>query len=98
MNRRKLLPIALVSTALYAAVVVATASAELHQVRVTLVTGQVLTMTVDVPPGGTASASHLPGLPAPVQSIEDLGPIAVEDRDRVLLRDVLRAARRRAKV
>jgi murein DD-endopeptidase MepM/ murein hydrolase activator NlpD len=75
MIRRKLL-IALAAAALYAVVLATTASAELHQVRVTLVTGQVLTMTVDVPPGTTPTASQLPGLPAPIQTIEDLGPVA----------------------
>jgi hypothetical protein len=68
---------ALVATALYAGVLVATASAEPHQVRVTLVTGQVMTFTVDVSPGGTATAAQLPPLPAPTQSIEDLGPVQV---------------------
>src|SRR3954453_14514696 len=66
---------ALVATALYAVVLVSTASAELHQVRVTLVTGQVLTLTVDVPPGSTVTAAQLPKLPAPVKTIQDLGPI-----------------------
>jgi hypothetical protein len=75
MIRRKL-PIALAIAAMYAVVLAATASADPHTVRVTLVTGQVLVMTVDVPPGGSASASQLPGLPAPVESIEDLGPVS----------------------
>jgi murein DD-endopeptidase MepM/ murein hydrolase activator NlpD len=74
MIRRKL-PIALAVAAMYAALLATTASAEPHTVRVTLVTGQVLVMTIDVPPGGSPSASQLPGLPAPVESIEDLGPI-----------------------
>jgi hypothetical protein len=67
--------IALLAAALYAAVLVASASAEEHSVRVTLVTGQVMTLQVNVPPGGSA-ASALPGLPAPVKSVVDLGPIA----------------------
>ena len=57
---RKLL-IALAAAALYAVVLVATASAEVHRVQVTLVTGQVLTVTVDVPPGTTVCSTS----PAP---------------------------------
>jgi murein DD-endopeptidase MepM/ murein hydrolase activator NlpD len=68
--------IALAATALYAVVLVATASAEVHRVQVTLVTGQVLTVTVDVPPGGTVSPAQISGLPAPIQKIVDLGPVA----------------------
>lgn len=72
---RKLL-IALAAAALYAVVLVATASAEMHRVQVTLVTGQVLTVTVDVPAGTPVTQVQIPGLPAPVQNIVDLGPIA----------------------
>jgi len=67
---------AVLAAALYAVVLVSTASAEIHQVRVTLVTGQVLTLQVDVAPGSTATAAQLPSLPAPVKSVQDLGPIA----------------------
>src|SRR4051812_12560944 len=74
MTGRKLL-IAITAAALYAVVLVATASAQEHRVRVTLVTGQVMTLTVDVPPGGSVS-SALPALPAPVKSVVDLGAIA----------------------
>jgi murein DD-endopeptidase MepM/ murein hydrolase activator NlpD len=74
MTGRKLL-IALMAAALYAGVLATSASAAQHSVRVTLVTGQVLTLTVDVPPGGSVQ-SALPALPAPVQSVVDLGPIA----------------------
>jgi Transglycosylase SLT domain/Peptidase family M23 len=74
MTSRKLL-IAITAAVLYAAVLVATASAQEHRVQVTLVTGQVMTLTVDVPPGGSV-ASALPALPAPVKSVIDLGPIA----------------------
>ena len=74
MTGRKLL-IALLAAALYAAVLTASANADQHRVRVTLITGQVLTLTVNVPPGGSA-ASSLPPLPAPVQSVVDLGAIA----------------------
>ena len=76
MLRRPLLT-AIVATALYAVVLVGTASAELHQVRVTLITGQVLTLQVDVAPGTTVTVAQLPALPATVQSIQDLGPIQV---------------------
>src|SRR4051812_30298736 len=76
MNSRKLLGIALAASALYAGVLVTSASAELHRVQVTLVTGQVLTVTVDVPPGSAVTPAQITGLPAPVQNIVDLGPVA----------------------
>jgi Transglycosylase SLT domain len=74
--RSRPLAIALVAAGLYAGVLVATASAQLHRVLVTLVTGQQLTLTVDVPPGTPVSGISLPGLPAPVKSIQDLGAVA----------------------
>src|SRR5262245_413663 len=74
MIRRKLL-IALVTAGLYA-LLTSVAAAEMHRVQVTLVTGQVLTLTVDVPPGTPVSQIQIPGLPAPVASITDLGPVA----------------------
>jgi murein DD-endopeptidase MepM/ murein hydrolase activator NlpD len=74
MTGRRLL-IALIAAALYAAVLTASASADQHRVRVTLVTGQVLVITVNVPPGGSVAGS-LPPLGAPVQSVVDLGPVA----------------------
>jgi hypothetical protein len=74
MRRRKLV-IALAAAAVFGVLVVP-ASAELHRVTVTLVTGQTLTMTVDVPPGSSVQSIQIPGLPAPVQSITDLGPVA----------------------
>ena len=49
MRRRKLV-ITLAAAALFGLLVVP-ASAELHRVTVTLVTGQTMTLTVDVPPG-----------------------------------------------
>src|SRR5215217_747501 len=73
--RRRRPVIALAAAALFGALVVP-ASAELHRVSVTLVTGQTLTMTVDVPPGSSVQSIQIPGLPAPVQSITDLGPVA----------------------
>jgi murein DD-endopeptidase MepM/ murein hydrolase activator NlpD len=75
MTSRKLLTIATTAAALYAVVLVASASAALHRVQVTLVTGQTLTLTVDVPPGTPIQQVQIPGLPAPVQEIVDLGPV-----------------------
>ena len=75
MTSRKLLTIATAAAALYAVVLVASASAALHRVQVTLVTGQTLTLTVDVPPGTPISQVQIPDLPAPVQDIVDLGPV-----------------------
>ena len=74
MRRRKLV-ITLAAAAVFGVLVVP-ASAELHRVTVTLVTGQTLTLTVDVPPGASVESIQIPGLPAPVQSITDLGPVA----------------------
>src|SRR5436309_6488337 len=70
---RRPIAIALAASALYSGVLVATARAEMHYVRVTLVTGQQLTVTVDVPPGTPVSQVQIPGLPAPVASVVDLG-------------------------
>ena len=75
MTSRKLLTIATAAAALYAVVLVASASAALHRVQVTLVTGQTMTLTVDVPPGTPIQQVQIPGLPAPVQEIVDLGPV-----------------------
>src|SRR5829696_3336063 len=76
MIRRPFLTAA-VTAALYATVLVSTASAQLHQVRVTLTTGQVMTFSVVVSDGATATAAQLPPLPAPTQTIEDLGAVQV---------------------
>jgi hypothetical protein len=75
MTSRKLFTIATAAAALYAVVLVATASAALHRVQVTLVTGQTLTLTVDVPAGTPIQQVQIPGLPAPVEEIVDLGPV-----------------------
>jgi Transglycosylase SLT domain len=75
MTGRKLL-IALFAAALYAGILATSASAEVHRVQVTLVTGQVVNTTVDVPPGASVSSVQIPGLPAPVKSVVDLGPVA----------------------
>jgi hypothetical protein len=74
MRRRKLV-IMLAAAAMFGLFVVP-ASAELHRVTVTLVTGEKLTMTIDVPKGATVETIEIPGLPAPVQSVVDLGPVA----------------------
>src|SRR3954470_14798064 len=74
MTSRKPIAIALATSAIYVGFV-ATAHAEMHYVRVTLVTGQQLTVTVDVPPGTPVAALQIPGLPAPVSSIVDLGSV-----------------------
>jgi hypothetical protein len=74
MRRRKLV-ITLAAAAAFGFLVVP-ASAELHRVTVTLVTGQTLTLTVDVPPGASVETIEIPGLPAPVQSIVDHGTVA----------------------
>src|SRR5215213_2075170 len=73
MRRRK--PVIALAAAAVFGLLVVPASAELHRVTVTLVTGEQQTMTVDVPPGSTVQSIEIPGLPAPVQSIEDLGPV-----------------------
>src|SRR6201999_766037 len=65
--------IALAASALYSGVLVASAHAETHYVRVTLITGQQLTVTVDVPPGTPLDQITIPGLPAPIKSVVDLG-------------------------
>ena len=74
MRRRKLV-IGLAAAAIFGAIAVP-ASAELHRVSVTLVTGQTLTLTVDVPPGSAVDSIALPDLPAAVESVVDLGPVA----------------------
>ena len=77
MTSRKILSTAFVAAALYAVVLVTTASAALHRVQVTLITGQTLTVTVDVPAGTPVTQVQIPGLPAPVQDVVDLGPVEV---------------------
>jgi hypothetical protein len=73
--RRRTLLIALAAAALYA-VVVTSASAELHRLSVKLTNGQSVELTVDVPPGSSVQDVALPALPAPVDSIVDLGPVS----------------------
>src|SRR3954451_22412619 len=63
MTGRRLL-IALIAAALYAGVLAASASADQHRARVTLVTGQVLVVTVNVPPAARRSGPER-GRPGP---------------------------------
>src|SRR3954453_23750232 len=67
------LAVALAASVFYAGVFVTAAHADMHYVRVTLVTGQQLTITVEVPPGTRVDQIQIPGLPAAVSSIVDLG-------------------------
>src|SRR5215217_6880929 len=76
MTRRPLLT-AVLATALYAVILVGTASAEPHRVRVTLLDGTATTVVIDLAQGASATVSQLPPLPTPPKSIEDLGPIQV---------------------
>ena len=64
MTPRRPIAIALAASAFYAGIFVTTAHAEMHYVRVTLVTGQQLTITVDIPPGTPVDQLQIPGLPA----------------------------------
>jgi murein DD-endopeptidase MepM/ murein hydrolase activator NlpD len=73
MTSRRPIAIALAASAFYAGVFVTAAQAEMHYVRVTLVTGQQLTITVEVPAGTPVDQVQIPGLPAPIASIVDLG-------------------------
>ena len=73
MTSRRPIAIALATSAFYAGIFVTTAHAEMHYVRVTLVTGQQITITVDIPPGTPVDQLQIPGLPAPIASIVDLG-------------------------
>src|SRR3954447_19459117 len=75
MPSRRPVAIALATSAFYAGVFVTNAHAEMHYVRVTLVTGQQITITVDIPPGTPVGQLQIPGLPAPVSSIIDLGSV-----------------------
>jgi hypothetical protein len=75
MTSRHPIAVALVASAFYAGVFVTAAHAEMHYVRVTLITGQQLTITVDVPPGTPVDQLQIPGLPAPISSIVDLGSV-----------------------
>src|SRR3954453_15302011 len=73
MTSRRPFAIALAASAFYAGVFVTAAQAEMHYVRVTLVTVQQLTITVEVPAGTPVDQVQIPGLPAAVSSIVDLG-------------------------
>jgi hypothetical protein len=51
------------------------ALAELRTITITLVGGQEVVTTVDVPPGTPPEAIQLPALSAPIQKVEDGGPV-----------------------
>src|SRR3954465_8794964 len=74
--RRRKLAMALTAAGLFGTLVVP-ASAQLHRVGVTLVTGETLTVTVDVPSGASVDSVDIPGLSAPVESVVDLGAVSV---------------------
>jgi hypothetical protein len=74
MRRRNLIT-ALAATAAFGAVA-SPAQAELRRVKVTLVTGQQITLAVDVPAGTPVDQVSFSGLPAAIQRVEDLGPVA----------------------
>ena len=69
MNQRRPFAIALATSAFYAGIFVTNAHAEMHYLRVTLVTGQQITVTADIPPGTPVDQIQIPGLPAPISSI-----------------------------
>jgi hypothetical protein len=78
MNKRKLL-IGLTSAGALSAgfgAAVLPASAELRTLTVTLLGGQTIQVTVDVPPGTPLDQIQLPGITTPILSIVDAGPVA----------------------
>jgi len=76
MNRRKGI-IAVIVASLGLGVAALPAHAELHSVTVVLVTGQRLTVTVDIPPGTPVSQVSIPGVAAgTIAQIIDNGAIA----------------------
>jgi murein DD-endopeptidase MepM/ murein hydrolase activator NlpD len=76
MNRRKGI-IAVIVATVGLGVAALPAHAELHSVTVVLVTGQRMTVTVDVPPGTPVSQVSIPGVPAgTIAQIIDNGAIA----------------------
>src|SRR4051794_19833393 len=79
MRSTKRLAILLLTTVLVAvglAVPVSTALAERHVLRVTLLGGAVITVTVDVPAGTPLDQISIPGVSLPVVSVQDLTPAA----------------------
>ena len=78
MNRRKLLTVAatagICSAGLGTAVM--PANAELRTLTVTLLGGKQVVVTVDVPPGTPLDQIKIPGISAPIVSVEDSGPAA----------------------
>src|SRR3954470_6240730 len=75
-TKRKLI-IGLIACAVFGAGIGASvmpASAEQRTLLVTLVTGQTLTVTVDVPPGTPMNQSNTPGIPPPIASLSEVPP------------------------
>src|SRR4051812_31204052 len=73
-TKRKLI-IGLIACAVFAAGVGASvmpASAEQRTLLVTLVTGQTLTVTVDVPPGTPIDQIKIPGITTPIASVSEV--------------------------
>ncbi|MDP9385894.1 MAG: lytic murein transglycosylase [Actinomycetota bacterium] len=83
MNRRKLLTLAATAGACTAgmAALVMPASAELRTLTVTLLGGQQVTVTVDVPPGTPLDQIQIPGISTPIVSVEDSGPAPTPTAD-----------------
>src|SRR3954449_2747326 len=73
-TKRKLI-IGLIACAVFAAGVGASvmpASAEQRTLLVTLVTGQTITVTVDVPPGTPIDQIKIPGITTPIASVSEV--------------------------
>ena len=58
------------------------ALAELRTITITLVGGQEIVTTVDVPPGTPPDAIQLPEISAPIKKVEDGGPPTAQDSRR----------------
>jgi soluble lytic murein transglycosylase-like protein len=78
MNKRKLLIVLAMAGVLLAALGPATktASAEQRTLLVTLLGGQQMTVTVDVPPGTPVDQIKIPGVTTPIVSVQDITPQA----------------------
>ncbi|MEN3282840.1 MAG: hypothetical protein V7607_3980 [Solirubrobacteraceae bacterium] len=76
MNKRKLLIVLAMVGVLLAALGPATktASAEQRTLLVTLLGGQQMTVTVDVPPGTPVDQIKIPGVTTPIVSVQDITP------------------------
>ena len=83
MKRRKLLTLAAAAGICSAGLgtIVVPASAELRTLTVTLLGGKQVVVTVDVPPGTPVDQIKIPGISAPIVSVEDSGPVATPTPD-----------------